>query len=84
MTRDILKILWKRGEIAPQEQFLLFSKIFLHVVRFSYLGRNQIFTLREADIRDKRVRDSESQLYFSYFFQKTGIDLSCKISREFP
>ena len=27
-VRDILKILWKRGEIAPQEQFLLFSTIF--------------------------------------------------------
>ena len=26
--RDILKILWKRGEIAPEEQFLLFSTIF--------------------------------------------------------
>ena len=46
VTRVILKILWKRGEIAPPEQFLLFSKIFLHVVRFSYLGRNQIFTSR--------------------------------------
>ena len=28
VTRDMLKILWKRGEIAPQEQFLLFSTIF--------------------------------------------------------
>ena len=27
-VRDILKILWKRGEIAPLEQFLLFSTIF--------------------------------------------------------
>ena len=27
-VRDILKIFWKRGEIAPQEQFLLFSTIF--------------------------------------------------------
>ena len=44
--RDILKILWKRGEIAPQEQFLLFSTTFLLVVRFSCLGSNQIFTSR--------------------------------------
>ena len=28
---DILKILWKRGEIAPQEQFLLFSTIFYYL-----------------------------------------------------
>ena len=27
-VRDLLKILWKRGEIAPLEQFLLFSTIF--------------------------------------------------------
>ena len=27
-VRDILKIFLKRGEIAPKEQFLLFSKIF--------------------------------------------------------
>ena len=27
-VKDILKILWKRGEIALQEQFLLFSTIF--------------------------------------------------------
>ena len=45
-VRDILKILWKRGEIAPKEQFLLFSTIFLHAVRFSCLGRDQIFTSR--------------------------------------
>ena len=30
--RDILKILWKRGEIAPQEQFLLFSTIFCYLL----------------------------------------------------
>ena len=27
-VRDVLKILWKRGEIAPKEQFLLFFTIF--------------------------------------------------------
>ena len=45
-VRDILKILWKRGEIAPEEQFLLFPTTFLHVVRFSCLGRDQICTSR--------------------------------------
>ena len=46
---DILKILWKRGEIAPEEQesnFSPFPQYFLHVVRFSSLGRDQIFTSR--------------------------------------
>ena len=31
-VRDILKILWKRGEIAPLEQFLLFSTIFFYLL----------------------------------------------------
>ena len=39
-VRDILKILWKRGEIAP------FPQYFLPVLRFSCLGRDQNFTSR--------------------------------------
>ena len=31
-VRDILKILWKRGEIAPKEQFLLFATIFFYLL----------------------------------------------------
>ena len=31
---SILKLLWKRGEIAPEEQFLLLSTIVLPVVKF--------------------------------------------------
>ena len=31
-NRDILKILWKRGEIAPYEQFLLFSTLFCYLL----------------------------------------------------
>ena len=50
-VKDILKILWKRGEIAPNFSSLgaispLFHNIFLRVVRFSCLGRDQIFTSR--------------------------------------
>ena len=30
----VLKLLWKRGEIAPEEQFLLLSTIFFPVVKF--------------------------------------------------
>ena len=41
-VRDILKILWKRGgAISP-----LFYNIFPSVVRFSCIGRDQIFTSR--------------------------------------
>ena len=35
--RDILKILWKRGEIAPLEQFLLFSTIFYYLLLYFHL-----------------------------------------------
>ena len=31
-VRHMLKILWKRGEIAPLEQFLLFSTIFCYLL----------------------------------------------------
>ena len=41
--------------------------MFLLVVRFSCLGRDHIFTSRQAGIRDKRGRDNESQLYISEF-----------------
>ena len=29
---DILKMLWERGEIAPMEQFLIFSTIFFYLL----------------------------------------------------
>ena len=45
-VRDRLKILWKRGEIAHLEQFLLFSTICFTCCWFSCLGRDQIFTSR--------------------------------------
>ena len=62
-----LDIYWKY--CGKEEKLLLrsnfssfFHNIFLPVVRFSYLGRDQIFTSRYAVIRDKRGRDNESQL----------------------
>ena len=45
-VRGILKILRKRGEIAPEEQFLLFSTIFFTVFRFSCLSRDKNFISR--------------------------------------
>ena len=44
-VRNILKILWKRGEIAPSN-FSSFLQYFPSVVRFSCIGRDQIFTSR--------------------------------------
>ena len=46
----MLKILWKRGEIAPQEQFLLFSTIFCNLILdFCVITRTRFF------LRDKRL-----------------------------
>ena len=46
-VRRILKILWKRGEIAPLGAISpLFHNILLPVVRLSCLSRDQIFTSR--------------------------------------
>ena len=45
-----IEILWKRGEIAPQEQFLLFSTIFYNLILdFCVITRTGFF------LRDKRL-----------------------------
>ena len=44
--RVLSKILWKRGEIAPKEQFLLFSTISFTCCSIFCLGRDKIFTSR--------------------------------------
>ena len=45
-VRDILKIMWKRGEIGAGAFSSLFHNILLPVVRFSCLNRDQIFSSR--------------------------------------
>ena len=54
----MLKILWKRGEIAPDEQFLLLSTIFYYLmldffvkkrIRFSLRGK-RLFEITEVEI----------------------------------
>ena len=42
----MLKILWKRGEIAPQEQFLLLSIIYCHLMLDLYVKTMSRFSLR--------------------------------------
>ena len=55
----MLKILWKRGEIAPGEQFLLLSTIFCYLmlefyvktrIRFSLLQDKQLLEITEVEI----------------------------------
>ena len=58
LIRDILKILWKRGEVDPKEQLLLFSTILCCLLvdlcvktgtRFS-LRDKRLFEIREVEI----------------------------------
>ena len=51
-VRDILKMLWKRGKIAPYEQFLLFFTIFCYL----YFGFN-VKTGTRISLRDKLLFD---------------------------
>ena len=43
----MLKILWKRGEIAPEEQFLLLSTIFCYLILDFYVETRIRFSLRD-------------------------------------
>ena len=43
----MLKILWKRGEIAPQEQFLLLSIMFCYLMLDFYVKTGMRFSLRD-------------------------------------
>ena len=43
----MLKILWKRGEIAPEEQFLLLSTVFCYLMLDFYVKIRIRFSLRD-------------------------------------
>ena len=43
----MLKILWKRGEIAPEEQFFLLSTIFCYLMLDFYVQTRIRFSLRD-------------------------------------
>ena len=43
----MLKILWKGGEIAPEEQFLLLSTIFSYLILDFYVKTRIRFSLRD-------------------------------------
>ena len=43
----MLKILWKRGEIAPEEQFLLLFTIFSYLMLDFYIKTRIGFSLRD-------------------------------------
>ena len=43
----MLKIMWKRGEIAPEEQFLFLSTIFCYLMLDFYVETRIRFSLRD-------------------------------------
>ena len=43
----MLKIMWKRGEIAPEEQFLLLFTIFCYLMSDFYVETRIRFSLRD-------------------------------------
>ena len=47
----MLKILWKRGEIAPEKQFLLLSTIFCCLMLDYYVKKKMM----RFSLRDKRL-----------------------------
>ena len=66
----MLKILWKRGEIAPEEQFLLLSTIFCYLRLYLYVKTRVRFSLR-----DKRLFEiTEVEI--------TKVDCICYLKKE--
>ena len=66
----MLKIMWKRGEIAPEEQFLLLATIFCHLMSDLYVETRIRFSLR-----DKR-------LFEITVVEITRVDCTCKTVQE--
>ena len=46
----MLKILWKKGEIAPEEQFLPLSTIFCYLMLDFYVKTRIRFSLRDKQL----------------------------------
>ena len=55
----MLKILWKRGEITPEEQFLLLSTIFCYLMFDFYVKRRIRFSLRDTCKRIFEINEVE-------------------------
>ena len=58
-----MKILWKRGEIAPLKQFLLFSTIFCYLLLDFHIQTGTRFSLRDKRLFEISGRDNESRLH---------------------
>ena len=80
----MLKILWKRGKIAPEEQFLPLSTIFYYLmldfyvktgIRFS-LRDKPLFEITEVEItRVDCISTSSTLIFVSYYLILSSVDL---------
>ena len=81
----MLKILWKRGEIAPEEQFLRLSTIFCYLMLDFYVKTRMRFSLRDkqlleiTEVKITRVEVKITRVDCIYKFLST----TC-IIREMP
>ena len=72
----MLKILWKRGEIAPEEQFLLLSTMFSYLMLEFYVKTRIRFSLRDkrlfeiTEVEITKVDCIYIYIYTSEVFQK--------------
>ena len=70
-VRDILKILWKRGEIAPLEQFLLFSTILFYLLLDFHVSAGTRFSLRDKrlfEISEVEITRVNCKRFFCLYF----------------
>ena len=80
----MLKILWKRGKIAPEEQFLPLSTIFYYLmldfyvktgIRFSFRDK-RLFEITEVEItRVDCISTSSTLIFVSYYLILSSVDL---------
>ena len=68
----MMNILWKKGEIAPGEQFLLLSTIFYYLVLDFYVKTRIKFSLRDKrlfEITEVEITRVDYMLfYIAYIF----------------
>ena len=77
----MLKILWKRGEIAPEEQFLILSTIFCYRMLDFYVKTGVRFSLRDKRLFEKTEVEI-TRVDCNTFGSKAQIDIFS--GRSFP
>ena len=66
----MLKILWKRGKIAPEEQFLPLSTIFYYLILDFYVKTGIRFSLRDKRLFEITEVEKTRVDYISLFLNE--------------